>query len=421
MKGVLYFTFAAILAVSASANPHHHRHRVARAAPSKADNPRTSVITHVAVKTEYRFNGKAVNEDDARAGLQNGDYTIVGETTPTIEPPPPPLQSSTSSQGKSGALFMEKSSASSEPSPSASNPAPQVPQVKPQPQPNAAVGLDREFPSGKVKCSEFPAQYGAMPLNYLGFGGWSGLQYVPGFRLGLSQAIGTIHTGNNAMYKTCSPGTMCSYACPPGYQKTQWPAAQGSRKESVGGVYCNSQGFLELTRKSHRTLCESGAGGVTIKNELPQLVSICRTDYPGTENMVIPTVAEAGGAIALTNPVQDKYYQWQGKPTSAQYYVNNKGYRPEQVCVWKSPVSASAAGNWAPIIIGTGKAANGITFTSIFQNKPTSDAPLNFNITIEGDGVRKCAYLGGKWIGGGGEEGCTASTQPGGNTVIRFF
>jgi SUN family beta-glucosidase len=200
---------------------------------------------------------------------------------------------------------------------------------------------------------------------------------------------------------------MCTYACPPGYQPSQWPKAQGSTKESIGGLFCNSDGYLELTRDSSKVLCEKGEGGVSIKNELSKVVATCRTVYPGTEAMVIPATANPGETVELCNPLQTEF-MWDNLPTSAQYYVNKAGYSTEEACVWDSETDPEGAGNWSPMILGVGKAANGITYLSIFLNLPTSTAKLNFNIEIEGDITSECSYIDGKFSGGS-SNGCTVS------------
>jgi hypothetical protein len=235
-------------------------------------------------------------------------------------------------------------------------------------------------------------------------GGWSSLQYVPDWSSAL-ESISEIVGGT--LGSTCKGNTYCSYACPPGYQKTQWPSVQGTTGQSVGGLLCNADGFLELTNTASSKLCEPGAGGVSIQNDLTELVATCRTDYPGSEAMVIPAVANAGSTIALTNPNQATYYQWDGKQTSAQYYVNPKGCTADECCQWTPPSCPESCGNWAPMIVGVGQAADGTTFLSVFDNTPTSTAKLDFNIEITGDVNSKCSYIDGVWTGG--SNGCTVS------------
>ncbi|KAL6896263.1 glycoside hydrolase family 132 protein [Trichoderma longibrachiatum] len=434
-----YAVLAATLAASVAATPshhhHHHAHRHAKKhAPAKVEKRAPDVVTEVVVgatATVFELDGKIVDAATAKAGLAEGEYIIVGETTPTFTPPPPPPPA-TSSAAPLRAQFVEEpisspaaptttsappppptttaqATTSSAPSSTASKPASSSPV-------SGATGLDADFPSGKISCHTFPSEYGAVALDWLGTGGWSGLQFVPDYSPD-SQSITDIITGIAG--QTCGKGAMCSYACPPGYQKTQWPKAQGSTLESIGGLYCNEDGFLELTRPDHPKLCEAGAGGVSIKNELDDSVCTCRTDYPGIESMVIPACASGGETIELTNPDESDYYVWDGKSTSAQYYVNKKGYAVEDACVWNSSLDPKGAGNWSPVIIGTGKTSDGTTWLSIFQNLPTSTALLDFNIEITGDVSSKCSYINGQWTGG--DNGCTTSMPSGGSAVIRYF
>lgn len=50
----------------------------------------------------------------------------------------------------------------------------------------------------------------------------------------------------------------------------------------------------------------------------------------------------------LACPNADSYYQWQGKKTSAQYYVNKAGTSLSDACTWNS--EGSDMGNWAPVV-----------------------------------------------------------------------
>lgn len=94
------------------------------------------------------------------------------------------------------------------------------------------------------------------------------------------QANGDIRLATRDPKETCMDGTWCSYACPPGYSKAQWPAEQPSSGESIGGLVCKN-GKLWLTRSTSRKLCTAGADNTKIVNNLGQGVAICRTDYPG--------------------------------------------------------------------------------------------------------------------------------------------
>lgn len=418
MKSVIKYTLAVTLAAGAANAAHHHQHRHIKRTGTKVEKRSPDVVVVAgATATVYQLDGKVIDPEKAKAGLEDGDFIIVGETTPTYAPPPPP--SSTSSQDLK-AQFIESKTSSSAPPPPPTTTAQPSPSPKPAQQATqgntGGTGINTPFPNGKIPCSHFPSDYGAVPLNYLGFGGWSGIQFTDTSPSGLSiSSIITAITGQGCGSQ--GPG-YCSYACPPGSQKTQWPAPQGATGQSIGGLWCNADGYLELTRPESQYLCESGAGGVWIQNDLTVVVSTCRTDYPGTESMVIPAVANPGSKVAICNPDQSNYYVWEGKATSAQYYVNKKGYGPEDACVWNSPIDPLGAGNWSPVILGVGL-SGGTTFISIFQNLPTSNAKLDFNIEITGDVNSKCSYINGQWSGG--SNGCTTGVPKGGQATIRYF
>lgn len=414
---VKYTAVASLVAGAMAARHRGHAHLHAKkGSPVEArEEPNNVVTVYAAQATEtiYELAGEVVDLDAAKAGIDNGAYVIVGETKPTYSPPPPPPEPTTSSEEPEiGAQFFESKTEESTSTTSIAVPttstsaAPLPPKPKPTSStPVVGGGIDSDFPSGKIKCSEFPSEWGAQPLEWLKLGGWSGLQFVPDYIKG-ALSISTINTGIAG--ETCDKNCMCSYACPPGYQKTQWSDAQGSTKQSIGGLYCNSEGYLELTRKASNKLCEKGLGGVTIKNELSEVVNTCRTEYPGTEAMVLPFTAEAGETIELTNPDQNEYYIWDGKGTSAQYYINKKGLDVGDACVWNSPADPKGAGNWSPAVAGVGRAADGLTYVSIFQNLPTSNALLDFNVEITGDvgNQEPCYFKNGKWSSG---SGCTVS------------
>jgi hypothetical protein len=135
-----------------------------------------------------------------------------------------------------------------------------------------------------IPCSQFPYGYGAMPLNNEGLGGWSGIQDpvyrgADGF-----DNIRTVVKGSCSDGSCCTEGTYCSYGCPNPYLKLSFPKKQGKTGQTVGGLYCNDQGMLEMADGSiGKTLCGKGSNKMTVKvqNKLKKPVSICRTDYPG--------------------------------------------------------------------------------------------------------------------------------------------
>jgi hypothetical protein len=194
--------------------------------------------------------------------------------------------------------------------------------------------------------------------------------------------------------------------------KTQWPSSQPASGVSVGGLICQN-GKLFRTNTNTNYLCEWGYNSAIVVSELSQDVAICRTDYPGTENMVIPTVVSANGQSVLTVVDEDTYYTWEGKPTSAQYYVNNAGVSWEDGCLWGS--ASSDVGNWAPLNFGAG-GTGGITYLSLIPN-PNNLQPANFNVKIvaaEGTINGECYYENGSYSGG--SNGCTVAV-PSGSTA----
>lgn len=251
-----------------------------------------------------------------------------------------------------------------------------------------------EFEDGVLSCDEFPSGQGVIALDHLGFGGWSGIENSDG------------STGGN-----CREGSYCSYACQSGMSKTQWPSSQPANGVSIGGLLCKNGKLYKSTTRSNY-LCEWGVDKAIVDNQLSQAVAICRTDYPGTENMVIPTYVEGGSTLPITVVDESTYYQWQGKGTSAQYYVNNAGMDWTEGCVWGT--SGSGLGNWSPLNFGAGYAGS-IAYLSLIPNPNNYDS-LNFNVKIvaeDGASVSgSCVYSNGKY-NGNGADGCTVGVTSG--------
>jgi SUN family beta-glucosidase len=257
------------------------------------------------------------------------------------------------------------------------------------------------FPDGTISCSSFPSdQQGVISVDYLGFGGWSGIQYPNGG--------GTAVSG-----MTCTEGAYCSYACQPGMSKTQWPTDQPANGESRGGLLCKG-GKLYLTNPSSQYLCEWGSQSSYVQNTLGNSVAICRTDYPGTENMVIPTVVTANDTLPISVVNEDTYFKWQGKLTSSQYYVNKAGSDAESGCLWGT--ASGDYGNWAPVNFGAGY-TGGTAWLSIMYNPLQTQSKLDYNVKIEcvsGTMNGECVYENGVIQQGG--TGCTVSC----NGVCHF-
>lgn len=252
-----------------------------------------------------------------------------------------------------------------------------------------------EFEDGVLSCDEFPSGNGVIALDHLGFGGWSG-----------------IYNSDTSTGGSCEDGSYCSYACQSGMSKTQWPDDQPSNGVSVGGLYCDG-GKLYRSNTDTVHLCEWGVDKASVVSEIDDTVAICRTDYPGTENMVIPTVVEGGSSSVITTVNQETYYTWLGDSTSAQYYVNDAGIDWKKGCAWGT--EGSGLGNWAPLNFGAGY-DEGIAYLSLIPNPNNLDA-LNYNVKIVADGddsvvSGKCVYENGLY-NGDGTDGCTVGVTKG--------
>ena len=403
MKGIVHLALTAAAVAGVNAQPHHHAHQHLHAKKEMVEKRVAVTVTAVvpATVTQYVLDGQTVEAEEAQEGIHEGVYIVVGSSTPTFTPPPPPSSTSASSTQAANFLQLPTSSSSAAAAPSHTGVNVGAASLGEAP----AGSITASFPNGTIPCSTFPSSYGAVSVPWIGTGGWTSIQqvgsWIPG--VAISNIVTPISGG-------CTAGSFCSYACPAGYEKSQWPeTSQGATGQSIGGLWCNAAGFLELSRPSHPQICEQGAGGVTVQNKLSGNAAICRTDYPATENMNIPLDTQPGGTYPLTNPVSSNYYVWEGKTTTAQYYVNPMGVAVEDACLWTSPTNPSSAGNWAPINFGVGQDNTGTTYISIFANLPTSTATLNFNVEIQGANS-ECWYRNGQFYGGG--NGCTVSNNP---------
>lgn len=431
-------------AVSATQHQHGHQHlHHAKRQPTPADVDVVSVPGPTVVV--YELNGRLISEDEVNQGIENGTLIVAnnGELSsapapssyaPSTQAPYVPSSSSSSSVWIAPASTVVESSSSTV-VPTTSSSAYVAPSSYAQPSSSQAApssyssnndddddgnhpgsGLDEDFPDGELDCSHFPSDYGAIPVDWMGLGGWTGIQ-SPGSILG---GYGNIKTATHG--DGCTEGAYCSYACPAGYQKSQWPTTQGATGQSVGGIKCEG-GKLHLTNKAMSSkLCMTGASQVEIKveNKLGKNVAVCRTDYPGTEGETVPLNTNPGKTYPLTCPDADNYYNWQGGKTSAQYYVNPAGVSMEDACQWGS--SANPWGNFAPMNLGVGY-SNGRAWLSIFQNAPTTDAKLEFSVEIQGgdDMSGTCKYSNGQYCSQNGcssTTGCTVSVGSGTATFV---
>ena len=408
---VTYLAYAAAaLAGLVAAQPHkQHAHRHLHG--SKIENRADPVVVDGPTETVYELNGQKMSKEEVEAGLRDGIFVLLVDEAPKVAPTPV-VKAGEFIEGKKPEAPKAPAPEVKKPEPipeKAAAPAPpkvEAPKAPAPAAPKSGSGVNTPFPSGKIDCSHFPSDYGALAVDWLKMGGWIGLQQTPGYTPGV--AISTIHTGIAG--DKCAPGTFCSYSCGPGYQKSQWPTTQGATGQSVGGLFCNSRGKLELTNPDHNVLCIGGTGEVRVKNKLNRNVPICRTDYPGTESETVPLNTQPGQEYEMTCPDAKKYYKWGNAFTSAQYYINPAGSPVEDACRWNE--AGSNMGNWAPVNLGVGKGPAGMTYISIFRNAPTNpDGKLNFNIKITGDVSGRCEYHSGTFWNNGAESpsGCTVS------------
>ncbi|KAI4672910.1 uncharacterized protein J4E78_001413 [Alternaria triticimaculans] len=452
---------ATALAVITAAKPHHmHRH-------AHAHDPvkRGTMFTPAATETHivYWLDDHSITEEEAREGIANGtlkwgtDGVLSTSTSspvalptlppaskhqvPAADPTPEPTPKKAAEQPKPVAPEPQKPAPTPEMPPSDPTPSPSQDTTPVQhsgtPRPwidmvdkdGHCAECDKEFPNGKIRCTEFPHGYGALPIAHEGLGGWSGIQ-DPQYSGGDGfDDITTVPKGSCSDGTCCTSGSFCSYGCPNPYLKASFPSIQGRTGQSVGGLYCNEDGFLEMADgKIANTLCVQGSKhmGVKVQNKLSKSVSFCRTDYPGTESMTFPVTVGPGETGFLANPDQQKYFFWQGKKTSAQYYVNKQGVPEDEACTWGTEMGGK--GNWAPAVFGTsfddGPMQEG--FSSLKQNELCKKERLGYDITFIGDGVvSPCRYKSAtnQWCQGDKcwedpDRGCTAAVMHGDLTVV---
>lgn len=454
--------FAAGVAATPYSLKHRHVHGLAKreARPdSVAYVPAATVTTII-----YWLDDHSISEEEVRQGIANGtliwgDDGVLSTSTsgPVALPTPAPSLEAEVPVTQEVPQPQPVTSASPGPPSSQTSPATEAEQPSINPVPSASPdsspppqsdgppknwadmvdqngycsSCDKEFPNNKIPCNEFPYGYGALPIAHEGLGGWSGIQDPQYSGSDGYDDITTIVKGSCSDGSCCTAGRFCSYGCPNPYLKLSFPSKQGRTGQSVGGLYCNNNGYLEMADGSlGKTLCgqSSKSMAVKVQNNLSKSVSFCRTDYPGTESMTFPLTLGPGQSGFLASPDQGKYYFWQGKATSAQYYVNKQGVSESDACTWGKPMGG--VGNWSPTILGTSwddvKANEG--FTSLFQNSESPDERLDYDITFSGDGVvSPCAYkkAPGQYCQGGKcsndiKVGCTAAIKPGSTVLITL-
>lgn len=363
-KALSLLTLTSLAASAPVAINHHHHHAHKR-----------EVVTHVEVKTVI------VNAANPTAPvLETLTNTATSATSSTAS-----AEETTSSSTSASATESLEQTATAEEKSTAST---------------SSSSSSSSFEDGTIACSDFSSlSGGVVAVDWVGLGGWASVMALDG-----------------STSESCTDGFYCSYACEPGMSKTQWPSDQPSDGRSVGGLYCKN-GYLYRSNSDSDALCESGASTGYVVSELSESVALCRTDYPGSENMVVPTELQAGGTQPLSVVDEDTYFQWEGKKTSSQYYVNNAGVSVEDGCIWGT--ASAGVGNYAPIVIGSGT-TGGLTYLSLIPN-PNNGNAANYNIKIEaseGSTINgECSYVNGELSSA---DGCTVTVVSGSANIIFY-
>lgn len=293
MKGAFLLLSAAGVAI---ANPHAHQH-IHRHVHGHQNLKRATVEEHVSVTVVECWMGgnppRLISEADCQNGIANGtlrwadDGTIAAvpaaEThlatvaNPAPTPAPAPVVNSPAP------MIQAEKPAAPAPAPAAHAPAPPANNKAQSSWSGSASSMvDRSFPDGQISCNDFPSEYGALRAPWLGLGGWIGVQ-KPNVQNGAGyDDIMTVTRAQCVDGNCCLPNSFCSYACPDGYMKSQWPSVQGATGQSVGGLHCRN-GMLYRSNPDRETLCAPSVKNVNVyvKNQMSQQVAVCRTNYPG--------------------------------------------------------------------------------------------------------------------------------------------
>lgn len=262
-----------------AAQPHAHGHR----------HPQRRTVDTSGTVVKYELNGEHISAEKVCKGIADGTLlwaagvappdacqSSSSSATPSSTPSPTP----TPTPSVAPAEFIQTSSSSTPtPSSSSTQAAASTPAASSSSSSSgsssSATGIDVEFPDGELDCSTFPSDYGAVQLDYHGLGGWTGVQNVTNSG-GVLEILATLLTG-----ESCVSGTYCSYACPAGYQKSQWPTQPGKDGVSIGGLECRNNKLYLSNPDLSKKLCIEGVGGVYVQNKVGEQVAVCRTDYPG--------------------------------------------------------------------------------------------------------------------------------------------
>ena len=332
MKALAKTVAAAIcvIAVAASASPHAHRHMHSHN-KKRGASPDTEVVTVPGTpEVVYQFEHTTITESEVCQGILNGTFVWAEGTTdkpkcaavkdaPPAAPAPSPAASPVSLKQdiKQDPPADKPASKVASPiehkGPSTDNKDKQGPSAPPSggsgdsSEISGGGDCEKEFQSGVHDCTEFPEQYGAVKIPWMNLGGWSGVQFTKV----ANGVVGNIDTAVGG--GGCKAGAFCSYACPPGYQKSQWP--DQSSGTSVGGLLCGDDGKLHLSNPSVKTICMKGTGKAQVQNKLSgKNVAICRTDYPGKRPFIPVTFHMTYLPFSTRHRVRDRPAQHAARP-----------------------------------------------------------------------------------------------------------
>ncbi|KAI1619163.1 SUN domain-containing protein [Exophiala viscosa] len=161
--------------------------------------------------------------------------------------------------------------------------------------------------------------------------------------------------------QSCTPGTYCPYACPPGEVSMQWNPSATSYTYPLsmdGGLYCDENGNIQKPFPNN-PYCKSTETSIGVQNNAGDHVSFCQTVLPGNEAMLIPTLVTDSATLAAP----DMSYWCE---TAAHYYINPPGIDTETACVWGT--NANPYGNWSPYVAGANVDASGNTYIKLGWN-----------------------------------------------------
>ncbi|KAI3406063.1 SIM1 [Candida oxycetoniae] len=371
---VLSLLTIAAAALAAPASHQHHQHH---------QHQKRAVVTQI-VYVDSKGN--------TLSGPSASAHPVLAEisTSATIQAPAAETTQDEAKTTSSSSSSVEESTSTDAP---ASSETPSSGQGSIAGDLSAFADPSEKFQDGVYSCDSVPVGQGVIAVDWISGleGGWTTVMNEKG------------DTSSN-----CKDGYYCSYACQAGMSKTQWPSNQPDSGISVGGLYCKN-GKLYRSNPNEDYLCAWGANNVEFDSQISKDVAICRTDYPGSENMNIPTLLSAGGDAPVSVVDSDNYYTWKGGKTSTQYYVNNAGVSIEDGCIWGT--ASSGVGNWAPVVLGAGT-TGGKTYLSLIPNPNNKEKP-NYNVKIVGDDVNgACKYENGQY-NGSGSDGCTVTVNSG--------